>query len=259
MTDQPKKQDGGGRPPILDENKRRKIIALLANGSSRRVAGRIAGCSHTTIERTAQRDPEFAAELEAAEHNVEIEALQQIRKAAKKDRYWRAAAWLLERTNPRDFTRRTPDTLTEEDAYNLGIQIATPFVHQMTDEEFDDFKDRLYNTLRALHESNELTKYLPIPEPEPPIYLTRENDPPKSNDKSAEKWKDEADVWNDDDDDETTVREPQGFFRQSPQSPCHQPPEGFAPHTPAANVEPQTPPLPELLIPEQLPTSQLTN
>ena len=28
----------GGRPPVLDEEKRRKIIAMLANGSSRRVA-----------------------------------------------------------------------------------------------------------------------------------------------------------------------------------------------------------------------------
>jgi len=28
----------GGRPPVLDEHKRRTIVALLANGSSRRVA-----------------------------------------------------------------------------------------------------------------------------------------------------------------------------------------------------------------------------
>lgn len=89
MPDQPENenQDQGGRPPILDETKRRKILALLANGSSRRVAARVAGCSHTTIARTAQRDPDFAAELDAAEHNAEIEALRQIRKAAKTDRY----------------------------------------------------------------------------------------------------------------------------------------------------------------------------
>ncbi len=62
-------QNSGGRPPALDETKRRKILALLANGSSRRVAARIAGCAHSTIARTAQRDPQFAAELDAAEHN----------------------------------------------------------------------------------------------------------------------------------------------------------------------------------------------
>ena len=65
-----------GRPPCLDETRRRKIIALLANGSSRRVAARVVGCSHSSIARTAQRDPEIAAELDAAEHSCEIEALQ---------------------------------------------------------------------------------------------------------------------------------------------------------------------------------------
>ena len=95
---------------------------------------RAAGCSHTTIARTAQRDPDFAAELDAAEHNAEIEALRQIRKAAKTDRYWRAAAWLLERTNPRDFARLTPATLTEEDACNLAMRMVEPVVHNMTDE-----------------------------------------------------------------------------------------------------------------------------
>ena len=33
MPDQPNSQDQGGRPPILDETKRRKILALLANAA----------------------------------------------------------------------------------------------------------------------------------------------------------------------------------------------------------------------------------
>ena len=154
MPDQPENenQDQGGRPPILDETKRRKILALLANGSSRRVAARVAGCSHTTIARTARRDPDFAAELDAAEHNAEIEALRQIRKAAKTDRYSCAAAWLLERTNPRDFARLTPATLTEEDACNLAMRMVEPVVHNMTDEEFDEFQEKLYEALRAVRE-----------------------------------------------------------------------------------------------------------
>ena len=77
----------GGRPPVLDEKKRRQIIALLANGSSRRVAAHVAGCATSTIARTAQRDPEFAARLAAAEMHVEIEAMQSIRDAAKNGRY----------------------------------------------------------------------------------------------------------------------------------------------------------------------------
>jgi len=172
-------QRHGGRPPTLDDAKRRKILALLANGSSRRVAARVAGCSHSTIARTAMRDPEFAAELDAAEHNSEIEALRQVRKAAKKDRYWRAAAWLLERRNPRDFARRTPTTLSEEDAANLAMRMADPIIYKMSDEEFDEFQDRLYGIVCALYKSNELARLLPIPPPPPPVYVARDNDGPK--------------------------------------------------------------------------------
>ncbi len=52
-----------GRPPVLDETKRKTIIALLANGSSRRMAAGYVGCAPSTITRTAARDPEFAAQL----------------------------------------------------------------------------------------------------------------------------------------------------------------------------------------------------
>ena len=65
MHDQAQQPNRGGRPPSLDEAKRRKIIALLANGSSRRVAARVVGCAHSTITRTAERDPEFAADVGA--------------------------------------------------------------------------------------------------------------------------------------------------------------------------------------------------
>ena len=58
--------------PMLDESNRRTIIALITNGSSRRVAARYVGCAHTTITRTAARDPEFAAQLARAEHSAEI-------------------------------------------------------------------------------------------------------------------------------------------------------------------------------------------
>ena len=42
---QAENKDPGGRPPTLDDNKRRQIIAILANGSSRRVAARVVGCT----------------------------------------------------------------------------------------------------------------------------------------------------------------------------------------------------------------------
>jgi len=96
-----------GRPPVLDPEKRRLIVALLRVGCSRRVAARHAGCSASTITRTAARDPAFSDQIARAETYLEIELLGAIRHAAKTDRYWRAAAWLLEKRSPQDYSRRS--------------------------------------------------------------------------------------------------------------------------------------------------------
>jgi IS30 family transposase len=93
---------------MLDAAKRERIIALVANGSSRRIAARLVGCSPSTITRTAARDAVFADALARAEEAVEVDSLRAIRRAAQTDRYWRAAAWLLERRNPEDYARRGP-------------------------------------------------------------------------------------------------------------------------------------------------------
>jgi hypothetical protein len=56
-----------GRPPLLNEAKRRAICAILACGGTRTMAAAFAGCSVDTIARTAQRDPEFAAQIRRAD------------------------------------------------------------------------------------------------------------------------------------------------------------------------------------------------
>ncbi|MHC4398613.1 MAG: hypothetical protein ACYTG0_02935 [Planctomycetota bacterium] len=101
-----------GRPPVLDDGKRREIVAILSVGCSRRTAARYVGCAVSTIQNTAERDPEFAEKLRRAESAAEINYLQNIRNAAKKEQYWRAAAWALERKNPQDFSARGPDLFT---------------------------------------------------------------------------------------------------------------------------------------------------
>ena len=126
-----------GRPPVLDETKRRTIIALLANGSSRRMAAGYVGCAPSTITRTAARDPEFAAQLARAEGNAETEALSLIRKAAHKECYWRAAAWLLERKNPADFAARKPDVMTPEQLRRVLASLATLILQDLSEEKLE--------------------------------------------------------------------------------------------------------------------------
>jgi len=120
-----------GRPPVLDENKRTQILAILGVGCSRHTAASFVGCAVSTIRRTADRDPEFARELGRAEHNAEINYLKHIQQAANKEQYWRAAAWALERKNPRDFARRGPDVITVDQIASLLAQFTEIVVEEV--------------------------------------------------------------------------------------------------------------------------------
>jgi hypothetical protein len=108
-----------GRPPVLDPIKRREIMAIVSMGCSRRTAARYVGCDAKTIRNTADRDPGFAEQLCHASQAAEIEYVKNINKAAKKEQYWRAAAWALERLNPEDFAKRSPGKLTPEEIRTL--------------------------------------------------------------------------------------------------------------------------------------------
>ncbi len=104
----PPETDVVSREGGFDERKRQKVLALLANGSSRRMAARYFGVAASTITRAGVRDPDFGRQLAEAEQSSEIEILRAIRGAARKAGYWRAGAWLLERRNPDDFAPAPP-------------------------------------------------------------------------------------------------------------------------------------------------------
>ena len=113
----------------LDEQKRRQIIALITNGSSRRVAAQRVGCAASTVTRCAARDRKFALGLLEAEHAAEVLLLRRIQAAAEDPKHWRAAAWLLERRNPSDFYLRPPTLITPEQMKGFMEQFAS-FLHE---------------------------------------------------------------------------------------------------------------------------------
>ena len=98
----------------LDEEKRGHIVAILSVGCSQNMAAEYVGCASSTIQRTAERDPKFAKRLREAKGNAELGLVKNIRNAAKKEQYWRAAAWALERGFPEKYARRGPDVITVE-------------------------------------------------------------------------------------------------------------------------------------------------
>ena len=170
-----------GRPPILTPEKRRTILALLANGSSRRIAAEFADCSPSTIYRATQRDPEFAAAVATAENNIEVELLRQLRKAARTDRYWRAAAWLLERRNPRDFAQRPPIVLTDQQVVQMFEIVASPFIEKMSDDEFEQSFQRLELLIRHVNERPDSIERLMAPAPPPPPNFNHNDNAPLAN------------------------------------------------------------------------------
>jgi hypothetical protein len=231
-------QDRGGRPPTLDEKKRRQIIAILACGCSRRVAARIVGCAHATITRTAQRDPEFGAQLDAAENAVQVEALRNIRNAAQNGRYWRASAWLLERKFPHDFAQQPHNAITAEDVASIILYMSYPFVKKLSDEEYDKYIERMYKIQCLVHERDDAAKLLNLPPPSLPRYVCRNGDGPDS--RASENGTvplDPADLDDPDDD-----------YDEYPDS------IGFAPQPPQTGRNADVPPSPQLNAAELFPT-----
>jgi hypothetical protein len=112
------------------------VIALVIQGSSRRVAARYVACAPSTITRTAQRDPEFAAQLARAEQMAEINLLRAVTEAAKDPKHWRAAAWFLERRNPEDFAPHPPHLATDIEVSDLASQIIEVIHDELSEENY---------------------------------------------------------------------------------------------------------------------------
>ena len=112
------------RKCILDEAKKREILAIIAVGCTRYTAARYVGCRPTDIAREIGRDKNFARQVAKSEETAEVYYMQQIKSAAKKEQYWRAAAWVLERRNPNRYAARGAHTITFNQLARLITQIA---------------------------------------------------------------------------------------------------------------------------------------
>jgi len=121
---------------VLDEAKKREIVAIVTVGCSRRTAARYVGCSPTTIVRTAQRDEPFAASLRKAMQTAEINNLQNIQNAAKKAQYWRAAAWVLERCHPDQYAARSAECVTLDQVRQLLGELAQIIVEEVHNPDY---------------------------------------------------------------------------------------------------------------------------
>jgi hypothetical protein len=84
-------------------------------------AARYVGCSAYTIRREARRNPEFNEQLRKSNLAAELAPLNALRHLAMK--YWRGAAWLLERTNPDRYGKLAPRTIKLTQLKSFGEEI----------------------------------------------------------------------------------------------------------------------------------------
>ncbi len=142
-----------GRPPVLDEAKRREILAIITVGCSRTMAATYVGCAVSTIQNTAERDAIFAEKLRQATYNTEVGLLKSIRNAAQKEEYWRAAAWALERRFPERYARRGAHVMTLDQIALLLGQLSDIVAAEVPDRCRKRVLKRLEDLTRGLGDS----------------------------------------------------------------------------------------------------------
>jgi hypothetical protein len=112
------------RPPILNKEKQKKILAILSSGCGRGTAAQFFNCDPRTIANTAQRDPEFAEKLAEIENSREVILLRRLDDATKDPRYWRSISWSLERGIPEKYAHRAPDSVSSQQVAELISRVA---------------------------------------------------------------------------------------------------------------------------------------
>jgi hypothetical protein len=161
-----------GRQCVLDEKKKSRILAFLKSGCSRATAASAIGCDPKTIPNTAKRDPEFAKKLVLAEAASELVHLDNINKAAKELKYWRASAWMLERIHPDRYAKASPDAVPPAQMTDIIVDIAEIIVQEIPIAKFRKQILKRFNQLLieaqlfADHPPNPAPR-LPSPEPTP--------------------------------------------------------------------------------------------
>ncbi len=116
----------------LDEKIQNDITALLQIGCRLETAAKYAGCPIRHVRRELKENPLFAQRVQRAEEWSEVFFLRQIKKAAEKEQYWRAAAWALERRIPNRYASRGAETMTIDDIREIFRKMAEIVISEVT-------------------------------------------------------------------------------------------------------------------------------
>jgi hypothetical protein len=99
-------------PSLLTVDEQRNVIAVLMAGGDLRMAADYIARTQVAIRATAEANENFRAGLDRAEPHFELAQLGNITKAAMREQYWRAAAWMLERKFPSRYGKIAPEAMS---------------------------------------------------------------------------------------------------------------------------------------------------
>ena len=122
-----------GRPRSLTPVKRAELCSLVSSGIDLEEAVGYVGCSPRTVRRHAERDDDFRRTLTQAQLASRLDPAHYLRKAAQTD--WRAAAWLLERTDPDQFLPRDRANCSPQELTIVVDRIVEAALGQIDDQE----------------------------------------------------------------------------------------------------------------------------
>jgi hypothetical protein len=145
-----------GRPRALDEDLCAEICNLVSAGHSVPAVARIVGRDVRTIRRHAQRDDNFARLLGVAEVSARNDPLKMVRRAASGS--WRAAAWLLERTDPERYAKQAPATCRPQDVDKTFTRIMETVLREIPNEPA---RRSMYHNLAKVMEEETVRLFLP--------------------------------------------------------------------------------------------------
>jgi hypothetical protein len=123
-----------GRPREFTPGMCAELLNHVAQGASIEQAAHIVGISHRTVQREAKADDGFQLELERALQAAPVDPERLMQQAART--HWRAAAWMLERTQPDRYGKRSPKSCSPEKLRDIVNHIieraleATPAKHR---------------------------------------------------------------------------------------------------------------------------------
>jgi hypothetical protein len=107
-----------GRRRILDEEKKVVLCERVAKGATVEDAAETVGVSLRTVQRERKLDEDFDHELQLSLRQTP-DPLKMMQAASRT--HWRAAAWLLERTDPEKFAKRAKNSASPAQ-FHAGLE-----------------------------------------------------------------------------------------------------------------------------------------